>query len=100
MAVHTGPLHMPGGQHCINWEGCFVTWVFWKEGDDLATREVGNLPYTVGFKVCVYTVPPEYGEYGGTRRVPLANVLTRDGIRNVNATQPFWRGTSSVKNRR
>ena len=54
---------------------------FLKRGlDDLATLEVGNVPYTLGFKVCMYTVPPEYGEYGSSRRAPLANALARDGI--------------------
>ena len=49
---------------------------FLKRGlDDLATLDVGNIPYTLGFEVCVYTVPPEYGEYGGTRRAPLAKRL-------------------------
>ena len=72
--------------------------VFLKRGlDDLATLDVGNVPYKLGFQVCIYTVPPEYGEYGGTRWAPLANVLARDGIRNVNATHPFWRGSSLVK---
>ena len=84
---------MPGGQHCINLEGCFVPWNFLKRGlDDLATLDVGNVPYTVGFKVCMYTVPPEYGEYGSSRRAPLANALARDGISNVHATHSFWRG--------
>ena len=37
--------------------------VFLKRGlDDLATLDVGNVPYKLGFKVCIYTVPPEYGE--------------------------------------
>ena len=86
---------MPGAQHCINLEGCFVTWGFLKRDlDDLATLDVGNVPYTVGFKVCMYTVPPKYGEYGNTQRVPLANALARAAIPNVNATHPFWRRSS------
>ena len=49
---------------------------FLKRGlDELATPDVGNIPYTLGFKVFVYTIPPEYGEYGGTRRAPLAKRL-------------------------
>ena len=56
--------------------------------------EVGNILYMVGFKVCMYTVPPEYNEYGNTRRALLANALARDGIPNGNATHPFWRGSS------
>ena len=62
--------------------------------DDLATLDVGNVPYTVGFKVCMYTVPPKNGEYSSCRWGPLANALARDGIPNVNATHPFWRGSS------
>ena len=54
--------------------------------DELATLDVGNVLYMVGFKVCMYTVLPEYGEYGSTRRALLANGLARDGIRNVSAT--------------
>ena len=53
-----------------------------------------NVPYTVGFNVYMYTVPPEYGEYGSSRQAPLANALARDGIPNVHATHPFWRGSS------
>ena len=71
---------------------------FLKRGlDDLATLDVGNVPYgncTIGLKVCMYTVRPEYGEYGTTQRAPLANALARDGIPNVNATHPFWHGSS------
>ena len=37
---------------------------FLKRGlDDLATLDVGNVPYTVGFKVCIYTIPLEYGDF-------------------------------------
>ena len=45
----------------------------------MATLDVGNVPYTVGFKVCMYTVPPEYGEYGSSRWAPLANALDEMG---------------------
>ena len=52
---------------------------FEKSLDDLATLDVGNVPYTVGFKVCMYTVPPEYDEYGSSRQAPLANRLHEMG---------------------
>ena len=53
---------------------------FLKRGlDDLATLDVGNVPYTVGFKVCIYTIPPEYGEYGSSQGAPLANRLHEMG---------------------
>ena len=49
---------------------------FLKRGlDDLATLDVGNVPYPVGFRVRIYTAPPEYGEYGSSQWVPLANHL-------------------------
>ena len=68
---------------------------FLKRGlDDLATLDVGNIPYTVGFKVCMYTVSPEYGEHGNSRWAAIGKPLVRDGIPNVNATHSFWRGGS------
>ena len=53
---------------------------FLKRGlDDLATLDVGNVPCMVGFKVCIYTVPPEYGEYSSSQWAPLANRLHKMG---------------------
>ena len=80
MAVQMAPtgharraaLHQLGGVLCKLF--------FLKRGlDDLATLDVGNVPYMVGFKVCMYIVPPEYGEYGNSRLAPLANCLHEMG---------------------
>ena len=64
----------------------------------MATWDYANLPYIAGMKVCIYTVSPEYGEYGVTRRAPLPNLFIPDGIPNANPAHPFWRGSPRVKN--
>ena len=69
--------------------GAFRKLGFHNEGNDLATREASNLPYTVCFKVCIYTVFSEHGEYGVTRWAPLPNLLGTDKIPNANLAHPF-----------
>ena len=86
------------GQHCTYWEKYFVIWCFGNEGHDLATWDHANLRYTAGVKVCIYTVSPEYGEYGVTQWASLPNFLGPDGIPNANPAHPFWRSSPRVKN--
>ena len=80
MAVQTAPTGHARRAALHQLGGVLRNLGFLKRGlDDLATLDVGNVPYTVGFKVCMYTVPPEYGEYGSSRREPLANHLHEMG---------------------
>ena len=94
MAINMPPSgHVPGAAlHLLR--GVLCNLVFWNEGHDLATCDHANLPYTIGVKVCIYTVSPKYGEYGVTPRTPLPNVFGRNGTPNAHAAHSFWCGSS------
>ena len=80
MAVHTACSRHAQRAALHQLGGVLRNLGFLKRGlDDLATPDVGNVPYTLGLKICMHTVPPEYGEYGGTQRAPLAKCLNEMG---------------------
>ena len=55
----------------------------------MAIWEGGKISHSIGIKVCIYILSPEYGEYGMTRWASLPNVLGHNKIPYGNEAHPF-----------